>query len=296
VGIRAISQPAEETSTHAERGTGREFMRRLGRNRSAAAGAALLGVLLVAALVGIWLTPYDPIKIDPSIRLMPPGPRHLLGTDHFGRDIFSRILAGAHLSLAIGLIAIGLALVAGVLLGLPAGYAGGWLDMVIMRAMDVLLAFPSVLLALGIVALLGASLLNVIIAVAVSSVPVFTRVVRASVLGLKSAAYVEAARVVGCSDVRIVVRHILPNILAPLIVLATLGAASAILVGSALSFLGLGPQPPTPEWGAILSEARNYIRLGWWLTIFPGTAIAVAVLALNLLGDGLRDVLDPQLR
>jgi peptide/nickel transport system permease protein len=256
----------------------------------------LLAVLLLAALVGIWLTPYEPNAINPTIRLRPPGPGHLLGTDHFGRDIFSRLLAGAHLSLAIGLVSIGLALLAGVLLGLPAGYAGGWLDMAIMRAMDILLAFPSVLLALGIVALLGASLLNVIVAVSISSLPVFTRVVRASVLSAKNVAYVEAARVVGCGDGRIIARHILPNILAPLIVMTTLGAASAILVGSALSFLGLGPQPPTPEWGAMLSEARNYFRLGWWLTVFPGTAIAAAVLALNLLGDGLRDVLDPQLR
>jgi peptide/nickel transport system permease protein len=272
-----------------------QLMRRFLRNRNALLGTSLLLLLLLAALIGIWYTPYDPVAIDASIRLQPPSAAHLLGTDHFGRDIFSRILAGAHLSLAIGIVSVGIAVLFGILLGLPAGYLGGWADMLIMRAMDVLLAFPSVLMALGIVATLGASLLNVMIAVAISSVPIFTRLVRASTLSLRNTPFIEAAQVVGSSPLRIVGLHILPNILAPLIVLVTLSTASAILIGSALSFLGLGPQPPTPEWGAILSEARNYIRLGWWLTVCPGLAIAITVLALNLLGDGLRDVLDHRL-
>ena len=271
-------------------------MRRFLRSRSAVIGFILCALLGIATLVGIWYTPYDPVEIAPAVRLQPPSPQHLLGTDHFGRDIYSRILAGAHLSLAIGLASILVAVVAGLLLGLPAGYFGGRSDMVIMRLIDVLLAFPSVLLALSIVALLGASLSNVILAVGLATVPVFTRMVRASVLSVRGLPSIEAAHAVGCHNGRVLGWHILPNILAPLIILATLNTASAILIGSALSFLGLGPQPPSPEWGAILSEARNYMRLGWWLTVFPGTAIAITVLALNLLGDGLRDVLDPQLK
>jgi peptide/nickel transport system permease protein len=271
-------------------------MRRFLRNRSALIGFILSALLVAAALTGTWYTPYDPVEIAPQVRLQPPSAGHWLGTDHFGRDIFSRVLAGTHLSLAIGLSAILVAVAAGLLLGLPAGYFGGNIDMIIMRLIDVLLAFPSVLLALSIVALLGASLANVILAVGLATVPVFTRMVRASVLSVRELPYIEAARSIGCSDGRLVGWHILPNILAPLIVLATLNTASAILIGSALSFLGLGPQPPSPEWGAILSEARNYMRLGWWLTVFPGAAIAITVLALNLLGDGLRDVLDPRLR
>jgi peptide/nickel transport system permease protein len=271
-------------------------MRRFLRSGSAVVGLILCALLGVGAIVGIWYTPYDPVEIAPAVRLQPPSLDHWLGTDHFGRDMFSRILAGAHLSLAIGLASILVAVLAGLLLGLPAGYFGGRVDMVIMRFVDVLLAFPSVLLALSVVALLGASLNNVILAVGIATIPVFARVVRATVLSVRTLPYIEAARSIGCHDGRLIGWHILPNILAPLIVLATLNTASAILIGSALSFLGLGPQPPSPEWGAILSEARNYMRLGWWLTIFPGSAIAITVLALNLLGDGLRDVLDPQMK
>lgn len=271
-------------------------MRRFMRSGSAVIGAILCAALAIAAIIGLWYTPYNPVEIAPAVRLQPPGPEHLLGTDHFGRDIFSRILAGTHLSLMIGLSSILVAIAAGMLLGLPAGYFGGRVDMVIMRLIDVLLAFPAVLLALSIVALLGASLTNVILAVGLATVPVFTRMVRAAVLSVRGLPYIESARAIGCSDWRLIGTHIVPNILAPLIVLATLNTASAILIGSALSFLGLGPQPPSPEWGAILSEARNYMRLGWWLTIFPGAAIAITVLALNLLGDGLRDVLDPQMK
>lgn len=271
-------------------------MRRFLRSSSALVGATLCILLCAAAIIGMWYTPYDPVQIEPAVRLQPPSVDHWLGTDHFGRDIFSRIVAGAHLSLVIGLASILVAVAAGLLLGLPAGYFGGNVDMLIMRLIDILLAFPSVLLALSIVALLGASLTNVILAVGIATIPVFTRMVRASVLSVRELPYIESARAIGCTDGRLISSHILPNILAPLIVLATLNTASAILIGSALSFLGLGPQPPSPEWGAILSEARNYMRLGWWLTIFPGSAIAITVLALNLLGDGLRDVLDPRMR
>ncbi len=277
-------------------GRGSSALRRFARSPSAVLGAALLGVIVLLALIGMRWTPFDPVAINTAVRLTEPGPPYWLGTDHFGRDILSRLLAGAHLSLLIGLVSVTLAVGIGLLLGLPAGYAGGWLDMVVMRAMDLLLAFPSVLLALGIVAILGPSLANVMLAVGIASIPTYTRLVRASVLTVRNLPYIEAAQATGCSQTRILLRHILPNILAPLIVLATLGTASAILTGAALSFLGLGAQPPTPEWGAILSEARNYMRLGWWLTVFPGLAIAVTVLSLNLLGDGLRDLLDPQMR
>ena len=270
--------------------------RRFARSQSALAGAALFGLIVVLAIIGSWTTPYDPVKIETPNRLLEPDLTHWLGTDHYGRDIFSRLLAGAHLSLIMGLVSVSLALSIGLSLGLPAGYSGGKFDLVVMRAMDLLLAFPSVLLALGIVAIVGPNESNVMLAVGIATVPSFTRLVRASVLTVRSLPYIESARATGCSQTRILWRHILPNILAPLIVLATLGTAGAILTGAALSFQGLGAQPPTPEWGAMLSEARNYMRLGWWLSVFPGLAIAITVMSLNLLGDGLRDLLDPQMR
>ena len=274
----------------------RALLRRFMRNRSAFAGSVLFGLIVLLALVGTRATPYDPVQMDIPNRLAEPGLAHLLGSDHYGRDIFSRLLAGAHLSLLIGLISVSLAVSSGLLLGLPAGYFGGWVDMLVMRVMDLMLSFPSVLLALGIVAIAGPSLFNVMLAVGIASVPSYTRLVRASVLGIRSLPYIEAARALGSAPLRIITRHVIPNILAPLIVLATLGTAGAILTGAALSFLGLGAQQPTPEWGAMLSEARNYMRLGWWLTVFPGLAIAITVLSLNQLGDGLRDLLDPYMR
>ncbi len=274
----------------------RALLRRFIRNRSAFAGSVLFGLIVLLALIGTRATPYDPVQMDIENRLAEPGLAHLLGSDHYGRDIFSRLLAGAHLSLLIGLVSVSLAVSSGLLLGLPAGYFGGWVDMLVMRMMDLMLSFPSVLLALGIVAIAGPSLFNVMLAVGIASVPSYTRLVRASVLGIRGLPYIEAARALGSAPMRIITQHVIPNILAPLIVLATLGTAGAILTGAALSFLGLGSQPPIPEWGAMLSEARNYMRLGWWLTVFPGLAIALTVLSLNQLGDGLRDLLDPYMR
>jgi len=274
----------------------RALLRRFIRNRSAFAGSVLFGLIVLLALIGTRATPYDPVQMDIQNRLAEPGLEHLLGSDHYGRDIFSRLLAGAHLSLLIGLVSVSLAVSSGLLLGLPAGYFGGWVDMLVMRVMDLMLSFPSVLLALGIVAVAGPSLFNVMLAVGIASVPSYTRLVRASVLGIRGLPYIEAARALGSAPLRIITQHVIPNILAPLIVLATLGTAGAILTGAALSFLGLGSQPPIPEWGAMLSEARNYMRLGWWLTVFPGLAIAITVLSLNQLGDGLRDLLDPYMR
>ena len=274
----------------------RALLRRFIRNRSAFVGSVLFGLIVLLALIGTRATPYDPVQMDIQNRLAEPGLEHVLGSDHYGRDIFSRLLAGAHLSLLIGLVSVSLAVSSGLLLGLPAGYFGGWVDMLVMRVMDLMLSFPSVLLALGIVAIAGPSLFNVMLAVGIASIPSYTRLVRASVLGIRGLPYIEAARALGSAPLRIITQHVIPNILAPLIVLATLGTAGAILTGAALSFLGLGSQPPIPEWGAMLSEARNYMRLGWWLTVFPGLAIAITVLSLNQLGDGLRDLLDPYMR
>jgi peptide/nickel transport system permease protein len=206
------------------------------------------------------------------------------------------VLHGAPLSLQLGLIAVGLAASLGILLGLPAGYFGGWLDLVLMRCIDVLLAFPSILLALGIVSLLGPSLTNAMIAVGISALLVYVRMTRATALAIRGQPYVEAGRVIGCGHTRLMLRYVLPNVLTPLVIVATLGIASAILTGAALSFLGLGAQPPTPEWGAMLTDGRGFMRVAWWLTTFPGAAIMVTVLSINLVGDGLRDALDPRMQ
>jgi peptide/nickel transport system permease protein len=285
--------PASEGQPRVRRNTARRAWL---RNRGAALGAVVLIVLVVVAIAAPRVVGYDPIEQNLRARLEPPGPAHLMGTDNLGRDIFSRVVYGARISLRIGFISIGIASLAGLALGLPAGFYGGRIESIIMRLMDVMLAFPGILLALIVISLLGSSLTNVMIAVGVGGIPPFTRLVRGSVLSTRGNLYVEAARVVGCRDVRIVLRHILPNMLAPLIVFATLGVASAILSGAALSFLGLGVQPPEPEWGLMLADGRGYLRGYWWMATFPGLAIMLATLAINMLGDGLRDVMDPRLR
>jgi peptide/nickel transport system permease protein len=283
-------------------GTGRSRVRTSGsrrtwlRNRGAALGAVVLIVLVGVAVAAPLLVSYDPIEQNLRARLEPPGPAHPMGTDNFGRDILSRVVYGTRISLRIGFISVGIATLVGLALGLPAGYYGGRIEAIIMRLMDVMLAFPGILLALIVISLLGSSLTNVMIAVGVGSIPPFTRLVRSSVLSARGNLYVEAARVVGCRDLRILLRHILPNMLAPLVVFATLGVASAILSGAALSFLGLGVQPPEPEWGGMLADGRGYLRGYWWMATFPGLAIMLSTLAINMLGDGLRDVMDPRLR
>lgn len=274
----------------------RRFMRRLVRSTSVAIGALILLVMIVLALAAPLLTPFDPEAVAPELRLQTPNPYHLFGTDDFGRDVFTRVLYGGQLSLQVGLFSVVLASVIGVILGVIAGYYGGWIDAVIMRLIDVMLAFPGILLALAIVAVLGRSLPNVMIAVGISSIPVYTRVARGSTLALRQIDFITSAQAMGCPQWQIMGRHILPNILAPLIVVATNGVAGAIISGAALSFLGLGAQPPTPEWGIMLSEGRVYLRSAWWVTTFPGLAIMITVMAINLLGDGLRDILDPRLR
>ena len=270
--------------------------RRLARQRGAMVGAVILAVLALMAVGAPRLASRDPIRTAPREALQPPGARYLLGTDQFGRDVASRVLHGARLSLTVGLIAVGIAVGLGVPIGLASGFYGGRLDVFAMRVMDVLLAFPGILLALAIVGVLSPGLGNVMIAVGLAAVPTYARLTRASVLSARELLYVEAARAMGGRDRFILVRYILPNVVAPLIVTSTLGLGTAILSAAALSFLGLGSPPPTPEWGRMLSEGRDYLREAWWISTFPGLAIMLTVLAMNLLGDGLRDVLDPRLK
>ncbi|MBI4279535.1 MAG: ABC transporter permease [Armatimonadetes bacterium] len=272
------------------------LLARLARRRAAAAGLALLVVLLASAVFAPRVSPHDPVGIAPQDARVPPGPAYWFGTDQFGRDVFSRVLYGGRTSLGVGLIAVAIGAIPGTLLGLVAGYRGGRSEAVIMHVMDLLLAFPGILLALVIVAALGPGLAKAMIAVGIASIPRFTRVVHATVLSAKQNLYVEAARAIGAGETVVMFRHILPNVFAPLVVLSTLGVGLAILNAAALSFLGLGAQPPTPEWGAMVAETRDYLRAAWWASTFPGLAIMLAVLAVNLVGDGLRDVLDPRLR
>ncbi len=259
-------------------------------------GLVILTVLIVAALLAPFITPYDPLAVTAGQGFRPPDLAHPAGTDLFGRDVLSRLLFGARVSLLTGVMAVFIASLPGTILGLVAGYYGRWVDGLIMRLMDVMLSFPAMLLALSIVAALGPGLFNVVLAVGVAGIPGYTRLVRGSVLSVRKSLYVRAARTVGCPDWRIIFRHILPNVLAPAIVLATLDVAWAILNASSLSFLGLGVQPPTPEWGAMLSEGRVYLRQAPWTMIAPGLALALTVLSINIVGDGLRDALDPRLR
>jgi peptide/nickel transport system permease protein len=266
------------------------------RSRSARIGGIVAVFLVAVAVLSPWIMPYDPIDTKPKDRLQSPNLTHPMGTDKLGRDIFSRVIGGAPNSLKMGLIAVSIGALFGTLLGLVAGYYRGPVSVAILMLADAMLAFPSILLALSIVAALGPGLNNTMIAVGVSFVPGFIRIVRASVLSAKENVYVEAARVIGAPDGRVIARHILPNVLAPVIVLCTLGLAGAILIGASLSFLGLGAQPPTPEWGAILNDGRGILRLAPWVATFPGIAIMITVLAMNLLGDGLRDALDPRMK
>lgn len=271
------------------------WARRFLRNRSAVWGAAIVLVFLLVAAVG-QLMPYDPTAQNLAERLLPPSLAHPLGTDDLGRDLLQRIVAGAWISLQVGLISVAIALALGTALGTLAGYVGKWADETIMRVIDVMMAFPGILLAILIVAVMGPSLTNAMIAIGLVNVPVYARLVRASVMGVKSQEFVEAARASGASHLAVVFRHVLPNCLTPLMVQATLGIATAILETAGLSFLGLGAQPPTPEWGTMLNNARAFIRSAPWTVTFPGLAIMLVVLGFNLLGDGLRDLLDPKTR
>jgi peptide/nickel transport system permease protein len=263
---------------------------------SALVGAGIVAVCVVVAVLAPLLAPHDPVEIFSGQLRKPPSLRFPMGTDEVGRDILSRVIFGARVSLRVGLISVSIAMVCGTALGLIAGYAGGWADAVIMRIVDVMLAFPGILLAIAIVAVLGPGIDNVMFAVGIESIPVYVRTVRASTLSVKQNEFVMAARAAGAAPSGIIWRHILPNVVAPIIVLATLGVGLAILIAAGLSFIGIGAQPPTPEWGSMLSTGRTYIRDAPWIAVFPGLAIMIVVLALNLLGDGLREALDPRMR
>lgn len=271
-------------------------LRRLFHKPSAMISLAALLTLVVLAIFAEVIAPYDPLEMGTGAALGAPGPGHWFGTDLFGRDLLSRTIYGGRISLMVGIAAVIISSLIGVTLGLIAGYYGRWLDMAIMRTMDMILAFPGIFLALAIVSLLGPGLTNAVLAVAVSAIPTYTRTVRASILSARECLYVDAARVVGVPDRLILVRHLLPNVIAPIIILMTLGVAWAILSICSLSFLGLGAQPPTPEWGALLYEGRGFLREAWWLTTFPGAVIMITVMAVNRLGDGLRDAFDPRLK
>jgi ABC-type dipeptide/oligopeptide/nickel transport system permease subunit len=279
-----------------ERGPLADFAVRFAANRAAMVGAAVLALLVMAALAAPVIAPYDPLEADRSAARAAPSAAHWFGTDEIGRDVLSRLLWGARYSLPVGLIPVIIAGVIGSFLGLISGYFGGWVDGIVMRVVDVMMAFPGILLAIAIVAVLGPGLTNLMIAIGTFSVPLYARLIRGSTLATKNLTYVEAARALGADDVRIITRHILPNVVAPLIVITTLRVATAILAAASLSFLGLGAQPPDPEWGAMLNSARRFLRVAWWMSVFPGMAITVVVLAMNLVGDALRDVLDPRLR
>jgi peptide/nickel transport system permease protein len=274
-----------------------DALRRLRQDHAALAGAGFLLFMIIVSLLAPLLAPMDPDVTNLAQRLLPPGsPGHLLGTDELGRDLLSRLMWGGRISLAVGFSAVLVAMSAGVVIGLVSGYFGGWIDPVIMRLIDILMAFPSLLLAIAVVASLGPGLSNAMLAVSIVGIPYYARIVRGSVLTLRSQEFVQAARVVGASDGRIILRHILANSLAPLMVAATLDVGWMIMAAAGLSFLGLGAQPPTAEWGVMLSAGRQQIRNAPHLSIVPGLMIFLVVLALNFLGDGLRDALDPRLR
>jgi peptide/nickel transport system permease protein len=271
-----------------------ELGRDLLRSQGVVIGGTIFLLLVLVAIFAPVIAPENPIEQNYGATLRPPSREHLMGTDNFGRDIFSRVVFGTRISLRVGLISVGIAAAIGIPLGLVAGYYGGLIDSVAMRLVDVMLAFPGILLAFVIVAVLGSSLTNLMIAIGIGSIPGFARLIRGQVLATRALSYVEAARVIGARDPRIVGRHILPNVASPIIVYGTLKVATAILAGASLSFLGLGVQRPTPEWGVMLADGRNFLQQQWWIAAFPGLAIMVTTLAINLLGDGIRDLHDPR--
>ncbi len=273
-----------------------DVLTRLVRKKTALLGIVLSGLVILTAIFAPLIAPHDPYQIQMQTRLQNPSGEFWMGTDELGRDVFSRIMFGARVSIAVGVVSILIAFVVGVSLGLASGFYGGRLDSVVMRTMDALAAFPAMLLALAILSALGPGILNAMIAIGISFLPAFSRLTRGNTLSVKENEYVEAARACGASNVRIMFKTVLPNCLAPVLVHASIGFANAIIIEAGLSFLGLGTQPPTPSWGAMLDEARQYMNQTVWYSIAAGMAIFLSVLGLNLVGDGLRDVLDPRLR
>jgi peptide/nickel transport system permease protein len=274
----------------------RRFFRRTFGNPMSTFAFLVVVLLAVVAVFGPSIAPYDPLRPNFRRIAQPPSAEHWLGTDQNGRDILSRVVHGTRISVSIGLAAVLLGLAAGTTIGLVAGYFGGWTDTLLMRGIDVLLAFPGILLAILIISIFGSSVTNIVIALAVFSVPTFARVSRGSALTLRTLEYVQAGRAIGGSSVRVLLRHVLPNAMAPVVVYGTLRCATAILGGAALSFLGLGVSPPTPEWGLMVSQGREIMRSAPHVMVFPGLAIFLTVLSVNLLGDVLRDVMDPRMR
>ena len=274
----------------------RDTVRRLIRSPFGAAGLALFGTLLLTALFAPLIATHDPIALVPRDALQGPSSAHLFGTDDLGRDVFSRVIWGSRLAVRLGVLSVLIAASGGIVLGLLAGYYGRWVDNLISRMLEVVLAFPGILFAIAIVAILGPSLDNLIVALGLFGWPGYARLVRGSVLSAKQREYVEAARAMGATGTRIMTRHLLPNVVAPVIILSATRFGGALLAGSGLSFIGLGVPIPQPEWGAIMATGREYLDAAWWVFAFPGGIIFFAVLGVNLLGDGLRDVLDPRLR
>ncbi len=274
----------------------KQFWRYFKKNRLAVGGLVIIVIVFLMALFAPFFSPYDPGKTDVSLKLKTPSFQHYLGTDQLGRDIFSRMLYGSRISLSVGFIAVAISIFIGILVGAVAGYYGRWIDSLLMRFVDIMFCFPTFFLILTVVAILGPRFYNVMVVIGITSWMGTSRFVRAEFLSLRERDFVQAAQALGVKDYRIIFRHILPNALAPVFVTATLDVATAILVEASLSFLGFGVQPPAPSWGNILTEGRTYIFDAWWLTVFPGLAILMTVLSFNLLGEGLRDALDPRLR
>jgi peptide/nickel transport system permease protein len=293
--VEKTKTPAVLNSDETLKRTGfyQRILREFTRNRYAVVG--LLGIVFIILLAALApnITSYDPLERSAEERLFPPSSTHLIGTDSLGRDVFTRVLYGGRISLLVGFLSIVLSVIFSVPLGLIAGYFGGIVDNVIMRIMDVILAFPGLILIIWLVGLLGSNMTNVVLAIAFFSLPSYARLTRGITLSIREMDYVVATQSMGASSFRIMFYHILPGVMGPLIVLASLGVSGAIVTGASLSFLGLGVRPPTPEWGAMLADGRSYLRNAWWISFFPGMTITLVVLALNLIGDALRDALDP---
>jgi peptide/nickel transport system permease protein len=295
-GTLRISTFEDEVRTAKRRSFWSIYARLFLRNRAGMIGAVVLGIIVLAAIFAPWIATHDPYFINRIERLQGPSRAHWLGTDEFGRDLFSRIVYGARTSMTVAGLAILLSTAIGTPAGIIAGYFGGFLDTVIMRVMDIIFSFPAILLALGITAILGPSLRNAAIALGIVYAPGFSRIIRGPVLASRRLEYVDASRVIGAGTARILIRHMLPNVISPLIVTATVTFSFALLAEAALSFLGLGAQPPTPSWGVMLADGRRFMESAPYLAIFPGLAVMLGVLGSNLLGDALRDILDPRLR
>ncbi|MCX5840679.1 MAG: ABC transporter permease [Deltaproteobacteria bacterium] len=273
-----------------------DFLERFFKNKMAVAGSIVVMLLFAVSLLAPWIAPYDPSTIDLKHVLAPPSFGHPLGTDQLGRDVLSRMIWGARISLKVGFVATGIAMLIGTILGAASGYYGRWVDAIIMRFVDIMLCFPTFFLILAVIAILEPSIWNIMIVIGLTGWMGITRLVRADFISLKERDFVSAARVIGASDFRIIFVHILPNAMASVLVATTLGIAGAILIESALSFLGIGVQPPIPSWGNILTAGKDNIDIAWWLSLYPGLAILITVLGYNLLGEGIRDSMDPRLR